>query len=57
MQRMVFGSLYELRVRLSHNQSIFLVFESVLPALQTRENLPVALRATYPENRVALNKF
>ncbi len=25
--------------------------------LQTRENLPVVLRATYPENRVALTKY
>ncbi len=28
----------------------------VITALQTRENLPVALRATYPENQVALTK-
>ncbi len=29
----------------------------VWSALQTRENLPVVLRATYPENRVALTKY
>ncbi len=28
-----------------------------MAALQTRENLPVVLRATYPENRVALTKY
>ncbi len=30
--------------------------KKIKPALQTRENLPVVLRVTYPENQVALIK-
>ena len=34
----------------------FYVSLGIKTVLQTRENLSVVLRATYPENQIALNK-
>ena len=49
--------MYEAKISILNNLQDCLVDYSVnRPALQTRENLPVVLWATYPESRVALTK-
>ncbi len=46
-----------LQKKKSMNQmTMALIFYDLNSVLKTRENLPVALRATYPENQVALTK-